>query len=38
MHFMDIRYVQSWLDGYNNEVDMAHSENGEIVINSYGSQ
>ena len=37
MHFMDIRYVQSWLDGYNNEVDVADSENGEIVKYPYGS-
>ena len=38
MHFMDIRHAQSGLDGYNNEVDVANSENREIVINPYGPQ
>ena len=38
MHFIDIRYPWSWLDGYDNEGDMADSENREIVINPYGSQ
>ena len=38
MHFMDIRDAWSWLDGYNNEGDVANSENREIVINPYGSQ
>ena len=28
---MDIRHAQSWLDGYNNEDDVADSENREIV-------
>ena len=36
---MDIRRARSWLDGYNNnEGDVADSESGKIVINSYGSQ
>jgi hypothetical protein len=26
MHFMDIRRARSWLDGYNNEGDVADSE------------
>ena len=28
---MDIRHAQSWLDDYNNEDDVADSENREIV-------
>ena len=32
---MDIRHAQSWLDGYNNEDDVADSKNREIVINPY---
>ena len=38
MYFMDIRRTLSWLDGYNNEGDVADWENREIVINPYGSQ
>ena len=38
MYFMNIRCAQSWLDGYNNEGDVANSENREIVINPYGPQ
>ena len=38
MHFMDIGRAGSWLDGYNNEGDVADWENREIVINPYGSQ
>ena len=35
--FHNIRRAQSWLDGYNNEGDVADSENGEIVKYPYGS-
>ena len=35
MHFMDIGYARNWLDGYNNEVDVADSKNTEIIINPY---
>ena len=38
MHFIDIRHAQSWLDGYNNEGDVADWENREIVINHYRCQ
>ena len=31
MHFIDIRRARSCLDGYNNEDDVADSENREIV-------
>ena len=36
MHFIDIGYAQSWLDGYNNEGDVANLKNRKIAINSYG--
>ena len=37
MHFMDIRLARNWLDGYNNEDDVADSKSREIEINSYRS-
>jgi len=36
IHFMDTGYARSWLDGYNNEGNVADSKNREIVINPYG--
>ena len=35
---MDIRRAGSWSDDYNNEDDVANSDNREIVINPYGCQ
>ena len=36
IYFMDTGYARSWLDGYNNEGNVADSKNREIVINPYG--
>ena len=37
MDFIDIRRARNWLDGYNNEDDVADSKSREIEINSYRS-